>query len=143
MGGPNRLKIPTTATRSKGITFIFRSKMASEASSQRPSSFNFYLSCFQTRFGHEICKFSTPRNPQNQVFSLRWSSFLRFRYFPFECRLFCFLAASWPQFWCLSKPLGEDLGPSWKLLGVFLGVSWGSPGASWWNLGPGILLRAS
>ena len=143
MGGQTRLKIPTTVARSKYGALIFRSKMASEASSQRRSFFNSSFSCFRTRFGHEICQFSTTRNPQNQAFSWRMSSFLRFRRFPFECSLSCFLAASRLQFWCLSEPLGDALGPSWGHRGVFLAVPWGSPGASCWNLGPGGLPRAS
>ena len=121
----------------KSASLSFRSKMASEAPSQRPSFFNYYFSCFRTRFGHENCKFSTPRNPQNQAFSFRRSSFLRFRRFPFECPLFRFLAASWAQFWCLSRPLREALGPSWGLLGVFLAVSWGLLVLLGGILGPG------
>ena len=58
--------------------------------------------------------------------------------FPFEYLLLCFLAASWPQFWCLLGPPGGFLGASWGHLGAswglpvgFLGVSWGILVENW------------
>ena len=63
----------------------------------------------------------TTRNPQNLTFSLRGSSFLRFRRFPFK--------------YPLRGPLGHFLRPSWGLMGA----SWGHLGACWrfWEvLGP-------
>jgi hypothetical protein len=124
----------------------FRSKMASEASSQRPSFFNYYFSCFRTRFGHEICQFSTPRNPPNQAFSLRRLSFLRFRRFPFEC-FFLILGSLLASFLVPFQPswggLGAILWASWGLPGGFLGVSWGFLVESWAREHPKGLLKAS
>ena len=84
--------------------------MPPEAPSQRPSYIDCYFSCFRSPFGTKISKFLTPRDPQNQAFSLRGSSFLRFSRF------------------CVRRP-------SWTPLGGHLGPIWGPLGASWGPLG--------
>ena len=142
MGGPPRLKIPRRQ----------------QGQSPSPSVFgpNGFRSAFSTPFLLQLLRFLLsnpfrtrnltifdPPEPSKSIIFIK--KVVIFVISTFSVRMLSFLllgkllASFLVPFQPSSGGLGAILGPSWVLPGGFLGVSW----ASWWNLGPGNLLRAS
>ena len=109
-GNPPQNTHPTGG--SNPLTRNFQSKMNSEASPQQRLHFACHFLCLNPFCNYLNLVIWKPFQAfKIKHFHLESCYFWRFKGFAFEYPLRCFLEASWPQFWCLSKPLGEALGP--------------------------------